>query len=83
MTRFLGQNGIKVVTRLMGLILAVVGVQMLITGIRGAIELSARGVSRRLEAGAPLSESLLPRGCCRVLQRDGDGRAVVERTRPR
>ena len=41
MTRFLGQNGIKVVTRLMGLILAVVGVQMLITGIRGAIELSA------------------------------------------
>ncbi|MCP5067656.1 MAG: MarC family protein [bacterium] len=34
---FLGQNAIKVVSRLMGLILAVVGVQMLIVGIRGAI----------------------------------------------
>ncbi len=33
----LGQNGIKVVSRLMGLILAVVGVQMLIEGIRGAV----------------------------------------------
>jgi len=33
----LGQNAIKVVSRLMGLILAVVGVQMLIQGIRGAI----------------------------------------------
>lgn len=37
LVRFLGQNAIKVVTRLMGLILAVVGVQMLIAGIAGAI----------------------------------------------
>lgn len=35
-TRFLGQNAIKVITRLMGLILAVIGVQMLIIGIHGA-----------------------------------------------
>ncbi|MCE0494176.1 MarC family protein [Vibrio salinus] len=35
--RYLGDNGIKVVTRLMGLILAVIGVQMLIAGIGGAI----------------------------------------------
>jgi len=38
--RFLGQNAIKVVSRLMGLILAVIGVQMLIVGIRGAIAAS-------------------------------------------
>ncbi len=37
---FLGQNAIKVVSRLMGLVLAVVGVQMLIVGIRGAIDAS-------------------------------------------
>jgi multiple antibiotic resistance protein len=37
LARVLGQNAIKVVSRLMGLILAVVGVQMLIEGIRGAI----------------------------------------------
>ena len=37
LVRFLGQNAIKVVSRLMGLILAVIGVQMLIEGIRGAI----------------------------------------------
>jgi multiple antibiotic resistance protein len=37
LVRFLGQNGIKVISRLMGLILAVIGVQMLIEGIRGAI----------------------------------------------
>jgi len=37
MTRFLGQNGIKVVSRLMGLILAVIGTQMLLVGIRGAL----------------------------------------------
>jgi multiple antibiotic resistance protein len=36
----LGQNAIKVVSRLMGLILAVIGVQMLIVGIRGAIATS-------------------------------------------
>tara|TARA_R110002096_G_scaffold113320_8_gene246392 strand:+ start:3775 stop:4401 length:627 start_codon:yes stop_codon:yes gene_type:complete len=35
LTRFLGPNAIKVVTRLMGLLLAVIGVQMLITGIQG------------------------------------------------
>ena len=37
LARVLGQNGIKVVSRLMGMILAVVGVQMLIEGIRGAV----------------------------------------------
>lgn len=36
LTRVLGQNAIKVVSRLMGLILAVIGVQMLIDGIQGA-----------------------------------------------
>ena len=35
--RYIGENGIKVVTRLMGLILAVIGVQMLISGIGGAV----------------------------------------------
>lgn len=35
--RVLGQNVIKVITRLMGLILAVIGVQMVIDGIRGAV----------------------------------------------
>lgn len=35
--RYIGDNGIKVVTRLMGLILAVIGVQMLIHGIGGAV----------------------------------------------
>jgi multiple antibiotic resistance protein len=35
--QYLGQNGIKVVTRLMGLILAVLGVQMLILGVGGAV----------------------------------------------
>ena len=34
---YIGQNGIKVVTRLMGLILAVIGVQMLIQGVDGAV----------------------------------------------
>jgi multiple antibiotic resistance protein len=37
MVRALGQNVIKVISRLMGLILAVIGVQMLIAGIEGAI----------------------------------------------
>jgi len=37
LVRYIGDNGIKVVTRLMGLILAVIGVQMLIHGIGGAI----------------------------------------------
>jgi multiple antibiotic resistance protein len=35
--KYLGHNGIKVVTRLMGLILAVIGVQMLILGVGGAV----------------------------------------------
>lgn len=35
--RHIGNNGIKVVTRLMGLILAVIGVQMLILGVSGAV----------------------------------------------
>ena len=39
-TRFLGRNAIKVITRLMGLILAVIGVQMLVIGINGAIKLT-------------------------------------------
>ena len=34
---YIGEGGIKVVTRLMGLILAVIGVQMLITGVGGAV----------------------------------------------
>lgn len=37
LTRLLGEHVIGVVTRLMGLILAVIGVQMLIAGIRGAV----------------------------------------------
>jgi len=36
MIRVLGQNSIKVLSRLMGLILSVVGVQMLIVGLKGA-----------------------------------------------
>ena len=35
--KYIGDNGIKVITRLMGLILAVIGVQMLIDGVGGAI----------------------------------------------
>jgi multiple antibiotic resistance protein len=35
--KYIGDNGIKVVTRLMGLILAVIGVQMLIHGVGGAV----------------------------------------------
>jgi multiple antibiotic resistance protein len=37
--KYLGQIGLNVVTRLMGLILGVVGVQMLITGLKGAFPL--------------------------------------------
>jgi multiple antibiotic resistance protein len=37
LVKYIGDNGIKVVTRLMGLILAVIGVQMLIDGIGGAV----------------------------------------------
>ena len=35
--KYLGDNGIKVVTRLMGLILAVIGTQMFIVGVEGAV----------------------------------------------
>ena len=35
--RYLGDSGIKIITRLMGLILAVIGVQMLIDGVGGAV----------------------------------------------
>lgn len=37
LVRYLGQNAIKVISRLMGMMLAVIGVQMLIEGVRGAI----------------------------------------------
>ena len=37
---FLGSGGLSVITRLMGLILAVIGVQMLIGGVTGAIEMA-------------------------------------------
>jgi multiple antibiotic resistance protein len=37
LVRYLGRNGIKVVSRLMGLILAVIGTQMVIVGVRGAM----------------------------------------------
>ena len=40
LVRFLGQNAIKVVSRLMGLILVVIGTQMLIQGVRGAVAAS-------------------------------------------
>ena len=40
LVRFLGSGGLNVITRLMGLILAVIGVQMLIGGISGAIEMA-------------------------------------------
>ena len=35
----LGQNGLNVITLIMGLILSVIGVQMLITGVKGAIKM--------------------------------------------
>jgi multiple antibiotic resistance protein len=37
LVKYMGDNGVKVITRLMGLILAVIGVQMLIQGIGGAV----------------------------------------------
>ena len=39
-TRILGKNFIMVISRIMGLILSVVGTQMLIEGIRGAVAAS-------------------------------------------
>ena len=41
-TRFFGKSGLSIITRLMGLILAVIGTEMLITGILGVID-SYRG----------------------------------------
>jgi len=37
---FLGQSGLDVITRMMGLILAVIGVQMVIDGVSGAIKMA-------------------------------------------
>jgi multiple antibiotic resistance protein len=36
LTRYLGKSGLNVITRIMGLILAVIGVQMLVDGLKGA-----------------------------------------------
>lgn len=36
--KYVGENAVNVVTKMMGLILAVIGVQMLIQGIHGAIQ---------------------------------------------
>jgi len=36
LTRYLGKSGLAVITRIMGLILAVIGVQMLLEGVKGA-----------------------------------------------
>lgn len=41
LVRFLGQNMMNVITRLMGLILAVIGVQMMIQGLNGAFPVLA------------------------------------------
>ena len=38
LVRYLGPAGLSVVTRIMGLILAVIGIQMLIDGIGGAVD---------------------------------------------
>lgn len=40
LVRLLGDGGLGVITRLMGLILAVIGTQMFITGVHGAIKMS-------------------------------------------
>jgi multiple antibiotic resistance protein len=40
LVHLLGDSGLGVITRLMGLILAVIGTQMVITGITGAIKLA-------------------------------------------
>jgi multiple antibiotic resistance protein len=38
LVRYIGKNAVDVVTRMMGLILAVIGVQMVIQGIHGAVQ---------------------------------------------
>ena len=40
---YIGVNGIKVITRIMGLILAVIGTQMVIAGVDGAVKLAKAG----------------------------------------
>ncbi|MDO5626430.1 MAG: MarC family protein [Pseudomonadota bacterium] len=45
LVRLVGQNGMNALTRMMGLILAVIGMQMLISGIHGAFHLPAEAVS--------------------------------------
>jgi len=39
--RFIGPSGLTIVSKLMGLILAVIGVQMTIEGVKGAIHLAS------------------------------------------
>ena len=39
----IGEGGLSIVTRLMGLILAVIGIQMLIGGIAGAFKIAGAG----------------------------------------
>jgi multiple antibiotic resistance protein len=39
LVRVIGKNGLNIVTRLMGLILAIIGMQMLIDGVVGAIQI--------------------------------------------
>jgi multiple antibiotic resistance protein len=41
LVNFIGENGMNILTRLMGLILAVIGTQMLISGVFGAIDMFA------------------------------------------
>lgn len=41
--RYLGNNGVKVVTQIMGMILAVIGTQMVIDGVVGAVRLARTG----------------------------------------
>jgi multiple antibiotic resistance protein len=41
MTQVLGKNFLMVISRLMGLILVVMGAQMLIEGVRGAVQAAA------------------------------------------
>lgn len=40
LVKFLGQGGLSVITRIMGLILAVIGVQMVIDGVAGAVKMA-------------------------------------------
>lgn len=44
LVHFLGESGVAIVTRLMGLILSVIGVQMLMSGVGGALKIFNAGV---------------------------------------